>query len=95
MRVGALQAEEGHLQAQPQQAAWRAEVVVGGGGQQVNVGGIAVQQRLHVAAKAVAGNAEAQTYAGDQVVGGREQVGNLQGGEAGVGGGEGASSWEK
>ena len=95
MRVGTLQAEEGHLQAQAQQPARRAEVVVGGGRQQVDVGGVAVQQRLNVAVKTVPGKAEAQTNAGYQVVGGREQVGNLQGVEAGVGGGEGASSWEK
>jgi hypothetical protein len=90
--VRALQAEEGDLEPQPQQPAGCAEVVVGGGGQQVHVGGVAVQQGLNVAVETAAVDAEAQADSRDEVLSRREQFGDRQGGEAGVGGRERSAS---
>ena len=86
--VGALQAEEGHLEAQLQQAAWGAEVVVRCRRQQVDVACVAAQQRLHVALEVFPAEAEAKSDAGDKVVDGGQQFVDGHGSRARIHGGE-------
>ena len=80
--VGALQAEEGHLETQLQQAAWAAEVIVRGRRQKVDVACVAAQQRLHVVLEVFPAEAEAKSDAGDKVVDRGQEFVNRRGSAA-------------
>lgn len=85
MRVGALQAEEGDLHSQTQQAAWGAEVVVRGCGKQVDKAGVALDQRQDALIEGGAVGAMAQLDAADQLGVLCQQFVDRQSREAGVG----------
>ena len=75
------------LQAEPQEAARLAEVVVGGRRQQMHAGGVAAHQHQDIALEAVPVDAVTQLDACDQVRFAGQQILDRHGGEPWVGGG--------